>query len=219
MNESAEFLQHISIDSDSKNSLPVKPACENHNRLKDRVKKPRGGYRPVMLDEKSQLAKESIELEPLMKFINEEKSLSDQDKVSLFTLAYLNERYPNNFLECYNPIVVDSDISKSSKSLCDLPIKFKNQKVYSRLQSLNVRTLFDVVNSFNLHSVPYSARFTLANWYLPSRFDLVLFVDRIPSSKQVLKMQANSKRCVTIISMLLIYILKKLYRNFNLKNE
>ena len=168
MNESVEFLQNISIDSDSNSITKRAQKCEKI--IETRLKKPpRCGYRPVLVND-TQLAKESIELEPLMKFISDEESLlSDQDKVCFFTLAYLNHRYPNNFLEACNPIIDNKNCSESkisSKLLCDLPLKFKNQKIYSRLHSLNLRTLFDVVNSFNLHSVPYSARFTLVNWYL-----------------------------------------------------
>ena len=69
----------------------------------------------------------------------------------------------------------------------------------NNIKQSNSITLFDVINNFNLHSVPYSARHSLVYWYLREKFDLVLFFNEIPSPRQVLEMQAKSKRCVSLI--------------------
>lgn len=158
-----------------------------------------------MLVDPSELASESVQIEPLMRLLYEEEEkaagggMSDQDKTTYFTLVYLNQRYPNNFLEAVSPIVVDNTPVIDSRRLETLPLKFTNPNVSTRLREHNVCTLFELVNRFNLHSVPHSARSTLVNWYLGNKFDLVLFLNRIPSSKQVLRLQAKSKRCVSLI--------------------
>lgn len=132
--------------------------------------------------------------------------MSSQDICSYYLVVYLNQRYPNQLIENFNRIVdpntleTCSDLVRTSKPLKDLNLKFKNKNLESKLNKLNINTLFDLVNSFNLHSVPYSARFTLVNWYLKNKFDLVLFINHIPSSKDVLCMQAQSKRCVSLIA-------------------
>lgn len=195
-----EFFQNISFDSDSASKTSKHRPKANVVKAK---KSPKGGYRPILVDQ-AQLNKEAAELEPQIRHVIYEVSMSDQDKASYFTLAYLNQRYPSNFLESLNPIVKSATPLVMSRLLSDIPLKFKSDKVCNRLKSLNICSLFDVVNSFDLHSVPYSARFTLVNWYLDNKFDLVLFVNKIPSSKQVLTMQANSKRCVSLISKLYI---------------
>lgn len=175
------------------------PKFSNLNsKLEKNLRRPKGGYRSILVDQ-NQLANESLVLEPLM-VILESDTLIDQDKVSYYILIYLNQRYPKNFLENWNPIVETSQKVESSKTLEDLNLRFTNPNVIARMQEKNVVTLFDVVNNFNFHSVPYSARFSLVNWYMGGKFNLVLYTNKIPSSKQVLKLQAMSKRCISLIS-------------------
>lgn len=206
-----EFLENISIDSIDIVPLKCHQKSNSHKYSaspKHTEKKPKGGYRPVLVNE-NELPLESTLLEPYMQIINNKEGtnlMSDQDIVSYYILVYLNQRYPNNFLENVMSIVKKSDCKViSSKLISELPLKFKNPRISSRLSSLNLFSLFDVVNFFNLHSVPFSARSTLVNWYLGNKFDLVLFINRIPTSKQVLKMQANSKRCVTLIGKIQLF--------------
>ena len=158
----------------------------------------KGGYRPILVG-MNELAKESIELKSTMETLNN-SVMKDQDKVSLFILIYLNQRYPNNMLENSKKIVENVQIF--SEPLENLNLAFKNQKIIKRLQQYNSTTLFDIINNFNLHSVPYTARYSLVNWYLEGKFDLVLYLNKIPSPREVLVMQANSKRCVSLIGIL-----------------
>lgn len=192
----ADFLASMCELSISDSAPGSKSRKRNDVPNKSKSKKPRGGYRPILVGE-GELVEEAKTLAPLMQFIYDKDDLSDQDKVSYFTLAYISQRYPANFLENVAPII-DEPNGVSSQPLDKLPFTF-SQKVNTKFTNLKIKTLFDVVNNFNLHSVPYSARFTLVNWYLGGKFDLVLMIDRIPSSKQVLKMQANGKRCVSLI--------------------
>jgi hypothetical protein len=190
--------------SDSLKEQAKQPTREEKNAPKKHhdKKKAKGGYRPALVDQ-IDLGTESIELTQDMKIlIDNMSSLCDQDVVSLYLLIYLNKRYPNNFLESSNKII-DSNHSKFAKTqsrsrrIGDFNIKWRNNKLAKRLN--DHLTLFEFVNSFNLHSVPQSARFSLASWYLEDNFKLVLFVNKIPTPREVLEMQANAQRCVTII--------------------
>lgn len=198
------FMNLINIEIEqsveSSKSIEKRAKKQPTNETTCRKKKPRGGYRPMLVNE-ADLGRESIELEHDMKLINETNanSMSVQDIVSYYVIVYVNYRYPNNFLENKHEIIIDKSTITSMR-ISDLPFKFKNKSLENRLRNTNTLTLFDLINTFNLHSVPYSARCTLANWYLGNKFDLVLFLNKIPSSRQVLKLQANGRRCVTLIS-------------------
>ena len=115
---------------------------------------------------------------------------------AFYILVYLNQRYPNNLFQSFNKIE-ESNFNRSIDF--DRVLKFTNKNVSIRLKNMNLKTLFDLVNSFNLHSVPHSARFTLVKWYTSRDFNLKLFINEIPTSNQVLEMQANRQRCVSLI--------------------
>ena len=201
------FLIDISLDSENA-KIKKNKKCEKFEDGKsfniNNAKKTRGGYRPVLVDE-SKLIQESIELKQPFELINNtcisnRNFMRDQDIVSYYLVSYLNQRYPNQFIENFNPIISDNLSKPTSILIEDLKIKFKNKNIEKKFYKLKIKTLFDLVNSFNLHSVPYSARYTLVNWYLNNKFDLVLFINSIPTSKDVLLMQAESKRCVSLIA-------------------
>lgn len=189
------------VDSPRQQAKLTMKEKQNEKSHRDK-KKAKGGYRPALVDQ-IDLSNESIELiQDMQILIDNLSSLSDQDVVSLYLLIYLNKRYPNNFLESSNKII-DSNHSKyastlsRSRQIAEFNIKWRNSKLKKRLD--DHMTLFEFVNSFNLHSVPQSARYSLANWYLEENFKLVLFLNKIPTPRDVLEMQANAQRCVTVI--------------------
>ena len=198
-----DFLSNIEIEDKQEKE---KNSKINDSNFRKKIKQKyaiTGGYRPVLVDETS-LKNEAIELESRFQLLNNHNDLNDQDMVSFYILTYLNQRYPNNLFQNKNAIIADSSKIKSNDYL-NL-ISFKNKNIQSRLSKLeNVKTLFDLINNFNLNSVPYSARFTLVNWYLSSsidesnKFKLILFVNKIPTSLDVLKMQSKGQRCVSMI--------------------
>ena len=116
--------------------------------------------------------------------------------VAYYILVYLNQRYPNHLIQSFNKIE-ETTFNKSIEF--EKVLRLKNENVISRLKKMNTNTLFDLVNNFNLHSVPHSARFTLVKWYTNANFNLKLFVNEIPTSNYVLEMQANRQRCVSLI--------------------
>lgn len=196
-----DFLQELKIECESpviKESKKPVEKKEFKKKNQEKLKKKKGGYRPVLVDEQS-LLNESIELESLMRLLRNkysDRSLSDYDVVSLYLIGYLNQRYPNQFLENYNPISNDQQIESASYK--DL-IKFKNKNFETKLEKYKASTLFDIINKFNLHSVPHSARMALAKWY-SNEYKLVLMFDSIPTPREVLVMQSEGKRCVSLIS-------------------
>jgi hypothetical protein len=125
--------------------------------------------------------------------------LSDQDIVACYLLIYLRSRYSNDFLTNYNEILPLSKTKRvdscSYKKVLHIDEKNGEQ---NKLKKFKCETLFDIINSFNLHSVPYSARCSLVNWYTGA-YDLILCVNKIPTSLDVLRMQANRQRCVSLI--------------------
>jgi hypothetical protein len=134
------------------------------NKTTQKPKKKKGGYRPVLVDEET-LKKESLDLEPTMMLLREKhklSSMSPQDLVSLYMISYLNQRYSTKFLENFSPIHTSVEsyqpISASYKDFISL-INFE-----AKLEKYKSKSLYDIINSFNLHSVPHSARTALAKW-------------------------------------------------------
>lgn len=197
-----DFLNDISVESfeiDSKKNLKNEKNREERL-LKDKKKKPRGGYRPVLIAE-DQLIQESHALKSKFDIINSKCVLNSdlmtpQDIVSYYIICYLDQRYPNQLFENFSRLTT---VKVKSKLLSDLNFQPRNKNTLTRLKKIGAETLFDVVNMLNLHSIPMTARHTLVNWYL-EKFDLKLFINQIPSSKEVLRLQAQEKRCVSLIA-------------------
>jgi hypothetical protein len=194
------FLFDIVIDE-----LPTKSKTKNvqkkFEKKGDSTKKKKGGYRPVLVDDTC-LKLESIELESTMKLIREKQSLkllNDQDLVSFYIIAYLNQRYPNQFLENYSPIQNVNETNLIQSASYENLICLTNKNFEVKLEKYKSTTLFSIINNFNLHSVPHSARISLSKWY-SNDFKLILMFDNVPSSRDVLAMQADGKRCISLIT-------------------
>ena len=200
-------LEPLDLDKDEeerKKERKLRVKTRDPKLLKKKEKKAKGGYRPVLVDSAC-LEKESKSLHSSMQLLlklHADKELSDQDAVAFYIISYLNERYPNQFLENFNPIATSDQRSPLTKTSLDYTglISLQNKNFESKLEKFKFRSLFDIVNNFNLHSIPYSARFTLVNWYLLNHFKLVLKIDSIPSSEKVLEMQANGERVVSLMT-------------------
>ena len=186
-----------------------------------RPRRRRGGYRPVLVDEAALKHEARALAEPMSAMLRShaESALSDQDLVATYLLVYLNERYPNQLFESVQPIVPISHphralaSASSASNASFLTRTLRNENVRRRIVHRSsssagpLLTLFDLINTFALHSVPHTARVALVNWYVhgiaPSEtectYDLVLFVNRVPSALDVLRMQARSQRCVTLV--------------------
>ncbi|CAF0874690.1 unnamed protein product [Brachionus calyciflorus] len=196
------YLSNLILDESAIDSKQIKK--KSHDKTTKINKKPKGGYRPVLVIDQSQLINESIELKEKFQIINDEciqdsEYMSPQDIVSYYLICYLDQRYPNQFLENYNQIDHENQIK--SKSIESLKFNFKNKNINLKLKNYKIQSLFDLVNCFSLHSVPHSARYTLVKWYSnKNNFNLKLFINQIPTSLEVLEMQAQSQRCVSLIA-------------------
>jgi len=197
MDDFQKFLINLECESPKapKNAILNPDQNQRTQREKSKKHRTRGGYRPILVEE-ANLKNESIMLENQMSVLNCENQMSDQDKAAFYILVYLNHRYPNNLFQSFNKIE-ESSITNSIDF--NRVLKFSNKNVATRLKKFNINNLFELVNSFNLHSVPHSARFTLVKWYTNPDYNLKLFVNEIPTSNQVLEMQANKQRCVSLI--------------------
>ena len=130
----------------------------------------KGGYRPVLVS-RDCLAIEADELAGDMTRLRElyhSRSISDQDLVVFYIIIYLNFRYPDEFLENFNPVLVENDFKKiqlvqESMVFGDL-MSLANKSFDKKMEKFNTKTLFEIINNFNLHSVPHSARFAISNW-------------------------------------------------------
>lgn len=191
-----DFLGNLALsDEEQTKDSSEKVAKVGQKKLVKKPKAPKTGYRPVLVDPKC-LEKEAADLGQKMLELNRSylaRELSDPDTVSWYILVYLSHRYPNKFLGSPNPIIAGT--SRPSSSDYRSRLEVTNPK----LESSNVTTFFDIINGYNLHCVPHSARVAMAEWYA-GRYNLVLLVNKIPTSKQVLEMQAACKRCVSLIN-------------------
>jgi hypothetical protein len=160
-------------------------------------KKPNNGYKPVLVDLMT-LKQESIEIGSQLQGLIDEwnrKNLTDFDVTSLYILYYLLKRYKNRFMQDYDPIIpVDGHVK--SMNLQQVDLFASNVGLKQRLYQTNTQTVFDLVNNFNLHSVPRKARCALVKWH--SGLYKINVYTRVPSVEEVIDMQANESRCVTL---------------------
>ena len=157
--------------------------------------KKKGGYRLVSVDLET-LKEEStclsIEINKLAAQW-QEKNLTNQDFVSLYIIIYLNKRYPNKFLESTNQIILDEKVKSENYNKF---INITSSKIKERLDQTKTFTVFDLINRFELHGIPKSSRIALVKWYL-NIYDIVPMLE-VATVKQVIELQANKKRCVTL---------------------
>jgi hypothetical protein len=160
----------------------------------------RGGYKLVSVDLET-LKNESkymeIEIEKLITQWKDKK-LSNKDVVSLYILIYLNKRHPTKFLEGINEIVGNEEMKEcyiDSKNF-DNFINITSNNIKQRLLDSKTFTVFDLINKFNLHGIPKASRIALVKWYL-NIYDIVPMLE-VATAEQVIELQANKKRCVTL---------------------
>lgn len=171
----------------------------NNNKIKTARKKPTGGYKPVLVDLDS-LKSESKYLEDKLAKITDLwkcGELSNQDVTTLYIIFYLHKRYSHKFLENYKPLHT-LKTSISSRNLSDFFHEDlqNDKKLLYKLNKTNTFSIFDLINNFNLHNIPLSARTALVKWYT-GKYDIVPLLT-VATVTEVIHLQANRKRCVTL---------------------
>ena len=134
------------------------------------------------------------EISKLIAQWKDNKELSDQDVVSLYIIIYLNKRHPTKFLESINEIVKE-EYNVDSKNLTNF-INITSNNIKQRLKETKTITVFELINKFNLHGIPKASRIALVKWYL-NIYDIVPMLE-VATVEQVIELQANKKRCVTL---------------------
>lgn len=154
------------------NYTPTKPAKKSSVAKAEHVKSKKGGYRPVLVSRES-LACEASALQgqmELLRSLHSARTVSDQDLCVLYILMYLNHRYPDEFLENVNPVLSGKELRTGGHPLVDSSAEMSrfltlaNPRFDDKLAKSKSKTLFELINNFNLHSVPHSARFAIAHW-------------------------------------------------------
>ena len=155
--ETENFLQNIELDNSSVkperlqknfNFTPTKKHVKTNKNTS--VKSKKGGYRPILVDKES-LAAEAVDLKDKMSLLRDlysTRRVSDQDLVVLYLIMYLNTRYPDDFLENYNPILTSvekTNLIRTSASLESI-MKLTNQSFDDKLAKFKTKSLFDIIN-------------------------------------------------------------------------
>jgi hypothetical protein len=172
------------------------PRDQKRKKWKSR-KRRKNGYKPVLVD-LSTLKTESVEIEGHLKALIDEwktSDLSDFDVTTLYILRYLYKRHSTRFLHNYDPIV-PSCIHVQSKNLQEVNQYSTIPQFKHRFGETSTTTVFDLINNFNLHSVPRTARIALVKWGL-GEYAIKVYT-RVPSVEEVIDLQANGTRCVTL---------------------
>jgi hypothetical protein len=174
----------------------VKSEKQQEKRFRSKIK---GGYRPVLVNEDS-LKNESTSIQPLVdrlvaKF--NQNQLSAQDTTTIYILIYLQSRYSYKFLENFDPILSKNEFSIQSSIIFDQFSIDNNSNLRKRLKDTNTKSLFDLANNFNLHSIPKTARIALVKWYCEQyNLELIFHVARVD---EIVDYQSCGKRCISLI--------------------
>lgn len=153
-----------------------------------------GSYKSIQLDLGAlQLARPQIEFS-ISELLKSYKAglLSDQDFTTLYLLLLLRIKHPKNYLQIFSK----SKCIVKNKSLFDLlPASIElSEEEKIKYQSMDGLHLF---LSCHLKSIPSSINRAMINWY-NGNWNIVLSF-KIPSSKNLLKLQAENKRVLTLI--------------------
>ncbi len=153
-----------------------------------------GSYKKVLLNEVELKAKAPL----IEAFVNKLKTeyesgkLTDQDFTTLYLLFFIKIKYQKNYLQAFKPIQSNTHLP-SILDLAEGLIEFDEYEK-KKLDKVSGLLLF---THFHLKGVPQSVARAMEHWYL-NEWNIVLSF-KIPSSKTLLKEQAQNKRILTLI--------------------
>ena len=129
----------------------------------------------------------------LIKSVNAliQKELTPFETCSLYILLFLRIRHPKNWLQKKSGIT----ISTNDKKILDfIPTEFHlNPWEQDKLKGL---TLLDLFINYNLKGIPLAVNRTMINWH--QGLWSIALLTHIPGPRELLKMQVNNTRCVTM---------------------
>jgi hypothetical protein len=122
------------------------------------------------------------------------KELSPMDFTTLYLLLFLRIRSPKNYLQQKSK---QSSLHSLPKLLDIIPNEFElTDWEKTKLENISGLELF---LNFSLKGFPLSINRSMINWY-EKKWDIVLW-SKIPSAKELLFMQVENKRVLTLIQM------------------
>lgn len=153
-----------------------------------------GSYKKVLLNEVDLKASAPLIESFIDQLMNryQEKRLSDVDFTTVYLLFFIKLKYQKNYLQQYKKL---EDFNDSTKilNLADGLIEFDDFEK-KKLENISGLELF---THFNLKGVPKSVARAMEHWYR-GLWNIQLSF-KIPSSKTLLKTQAENSRILTII--------------------
>lgn len=153
-----------------------------------------GSYKKVIFEEVDLKASAPLIESFIEKLLIKYRSngISDVDFTTIYLLFFIKLKYHKNYLQQFRPIIKNDHHPK----ILDLALDLIEFDEYEKKKLENVSGLL-LFTHFNLKGMPKSVARAMANWY-ENKWNIVLSF-KIPSSKTLLKEQAQNKRILTLI--------------------
>ncbi len=150
-----------------------------------------GSYKKVLISE-GQL---SLHQEKLINCIEamQKSSLTPFEFCTLYIILFLRLKHPKNWLQKKSS--VSSHLINDKKVLDLIPSSFELNG-WEKLKLENV-SFYEFFINFNLKGIPLASNRTMLNW-LQANWPIIC-LHHIPTPRELLKMQANGSRCITLI--------------------
>lgn len=155
------------------------------------MKNRKGSYKKLLLSPSeleahaSYLQTNIIELKRL--------DLSEQDFTALYILLYLRLRTPKNWLQPKRPLSIQQ-LGTSLLSIIPESMQLTEWEK-EKLADLSAHRLF---SEYSLKGIPESVHRAMVNWY-EGKWKIAM-LEHIPSSRDLLKRQAQNTRCITLMT-------------------
>lgn len=153
-----------------------------------------GSYKKVLFSEVDLKASAPLIENFIDKLMNlyQDKRISDVDFTTIYLLFFIKLKYQKNYLQQFKKPTIINHSPKILDLAGDLILFDEFEK--KKLENISGLELF---SHFNLKGVPQSVTRAMENWYKGSWNIKLSF--KIPSSKTLLKEQAENKRILTLI--------------------
>ncbi len=158
------------------------------------MKSRNGSYKVILLSEDELSSNQDLIYTFVDKLFSKynDGSISDKDTATLYLLFFLKLKYKRNYFQQFKKL-------PESPTQESIFIKARELILFDQFEREKLGHIsgLDLFRGFNLKGVPKSVCRAMENWY-SNKWDIVLAFD-IPSSKNLLKLQAQNKRVLTLI--------------------
>lgn len=155
-----------------------------------------GSYKKLLFDD-TQLRVIAPLLSPIIKrlktdYLND--LLSPQDFTTLYMLLFVRTKFQTNYIQFHKKQLTKS--LSSTQSIDQLLAKYVELNDFEKIKLKNI-TACDLFQRANIKGLPLSVNRCMSNWYYGSWNIELMF--KIPTSVELLKLQAKNKRALTVI--------------------